>query len=1187
MSGDATEESGPYDSFLREAARVTDGAPGVGTAPLAAGARLCGDRFEIARDLGKGGMGVVYAAHDRHRGCDVAVKTLRAATLDALHRLRDEFLVVHDLAHPNLVSLGELFDDAGRWFFTMELVDGRDFLAHVRPDGVLDLDRLRGAMAQLASGLGFLHAAGIVHRDVKPSNVLVAGERVVLLDFGLAGAAGGATIAGTLPYMAPEQHDGGAVGPAADWYATGVMLWSALAGRLPFRDEAAKRAGAPAVDGPRELVELARALLDPDPAARPGDAAIARALGATITPAAPITPFVGRTRELAELGLAWSSARQATSAVLVRGGSGAGKSALIAQFARELRDDGALVLVGRCHERVAMPYKAVHGIAAALAAHLRDDAAARHLASGARDVALLPAVFPALAELAQPAAATPVIRDPVQQRTRVFDAFADLIARIAAQRPLAIVIDDAQWADRDGLELLQHAMLAAPRTLVLAAARDVALDDAAAWLAGRTITVGALEPRDAEELARQLGGDAAAGAIAREAAGHPLHIAELTRHWDRGQAGPAPRLEEALASRVAALPPDHARTLVLVALAGAPVPQAMIGAAAALDGGAWWSALAALRAASLVRTHGPRGGDAVEPYHDRVRETVAAALDASARRRAHDDLAVAIEAKHLGDERPDLLAYHLAAADRTSDAAIWYERAGDHAARALAFDRAASHFTHAIDLGVAAHAKLGDALANAGRGAPAAEAYLTAAASSNGDDALELRRRAAEQLLRSGRIDDGIAIIEEVLREVGLPSVHRRWPIAALLGQRALLRVRRARGPAARTPTDDDRRRLACCWSAVVGLAMASPLRMTEYQARHLRLALAANDPRRIALGMAFEATAAALPGPPARRAQDLLDETRRWAEKVGEPFAEAYVEMAAGAIAFLCGRWRESLAHCDAAERLYRNECVGVAWELGSTQRMSLTCLWHMGRIAELKKRISRALDEADRRGDLYAATQLRTVLQPNVCLMDDREADARAELARAKLGLPQREITLQHWQYMQARGLCELYAGDPRAALAIFDEEVPVFRRAYLFRVQAVRAFTAFVQLAARLGALAQGGDRKLEGAIAKQRANLDQGDLERSVPMLVDAELAVLRGDLEVAAIRYRSAAAGFEAVDMTLISSAARWRLGELLGGDEGRTLRTEVEARLAGEGVARPERVVAMFAPVPADARMIG
>ena len=84
-------------------------------------------------------MGVVYAARDHVRGGEVALKTLQAATLEAFERLRGEFLVLHDLVHPNLVALGELGDDGGRWFFTMERVHGPDFLGYVRPGGILDV----------------------------------------------------------------------------------------------------------------------------------------------------------------------------------------------------------------------------------------------------------------------------------------------------------------------------------------------------------------------------------------------------------------------------------------------------------------------------------------------------------------------------------------------------------------------------------------------------------------------------------------------------------------------------------------------------------------------------------------------------------------------------------------------------------------------------------------------------------------------------------------------------------------------------------------------------------------------------------------------------------------------------------------------------------------------------------------
>ena len=1192
----------PYDSFLREAAHVTDGVPRAVVARLPRGARLLGDRFEIERALGSGGMGVVYAARDHQRGCFVAVKTLRAATLDALHRLRDEFLMLHDLVHPNLVSLGELFDDDGRWFFSMELVDGVDFLCHVRPGGELDLARLRAALAQLASGLGVLHAAGKVHRDVKPSNVLCTAERVVLLDFGLASEGADSSRAGTLPYMAPEQHDGAAVRAAADWYAVGVMLWAALAGRLPFSGDerelaAHKRSGAPAVAGPPDLVALAAALLDPDPAQRPSDDEILRRLGAPALPRTLVMPFVGRDRELAALRGAWLAAQHATATALVRGPSGVGKSALIARFADELRGGRAIALVGRCHERVAMPYKAVHGIAAALAGYLRDAPAARSAALESRDVGLLPAVFPSLievAELAGAARSAPTIPDPRQRRTRVFDAFVDLVARLAGHAPLVLMIDDLQWADCDGLALLQHLVAAAPpRVLVIAAARDGELDPAAGWLAaGTRIDVAGLAPDDAEDLARQLAGDAGAGAIAREATGHPLHIAELARYRHQDGAA-APRLDDAIAQRVRDLPADHARVLALVAIAGA-LPQAVIGEAVALDGASWWHALPALRAASLVRTHGPRDVDLVEPYHDRVRETVAARLAREVVIDGHTRLAAALEARGFGADRPDLLAYHLEGAERPADAARWAERAGDQAARALAFDRAAAWYErtlaltgHAPAAEVSLRTRLGDALASAGRGSPAAEAYLAGAALVSGDEALELRRRAAEQLLRSGHIDEGLGLIDAVLGEVGLPAMsRRRWPVASLVIQRALLRVQRWRGPARRPASDEDQRRLACCWSVVIGIALASPVRAAEYFARHLRLALVAGEPRHIAFGMSLDAVHHALTGPPAARAQALLDQARVWAAQVDDPLVEPYFAMVEASVALLCGQWRHSLARSDAAEQMFRNDCVGVAWEIGTVSHMAMLDLMHIGRFRELRPRLTRALDEADRRGDLYTTTELRTALQPIVCLMDDQVATARDVLARAQTHLSRREVTALHWQHLQSSAWTELYAGAAAKAVEVLDQRLPAIRRAFLFRVYLIKAIATLVRTAAWLGALSDGAPapRRLRAAIERAGGGLGSDPLSRAVALLIRAELAVLRGDLDAAATGYRSAALGFDAADTTTIAAAARWRLGELLGGSDGRALIDQTRAALIAEGIVRPDRVVAMFVPVAADAR---
>ena len=209
--------------------------------------------------LGSGGMGTVYRAYDCDRRRPVALKVMNRASAATILRFKREFRTLLGVAHPNLVTLYELIFDGQNWFLTMELLEGVNFLQYVRGDTPVRVKstpatttqhgeaarwvRLRDATRQLATGVAWLHAAGKLHRDIKPTNVMVTREgRVVLLDFGLAAEQGfdgrhhstDDHILGTAAYMAPEQAVGLPVSSAADWYSVGVMLFEALTGRVPF-----------------------------------------------------------------------------------------------------------------------------------------------------------------------------------------------------------------------------------------------------------------------------------------------------------------------------------------------------------------------------------------------------------------------------------------------------------------------------------------------------------------------------------------------------------------------------------------------------------------------------------------------------------------------------------------------------------------------------------------------------------------------------------------------------------------------------------------------------------------------------------------------------------------------------------------------------------------------------------------
>ncbi|WP_243725467.1 serine/threonine-protein kinase [Actinomadura rubrisoli] len=261
-----------------------DGAPAL----AGAGRRIAG-RYRLLAELGRGGMGVVWRARDEVLDRDVAVKEVPAPPgLDEHGRPALPLRAVREarsaarLSHPSVVTVFDVVEEDGRPWVVMELVHARSLLEVTRRDGPLPPERAARIGRQIAGALGAAHAAGILHRDVKPGNVLVGpGDRAVLSDFGIAVIEGDAgltqpgTLLGSPAYIAPERIRGEPALPASDLWALGATLFAAVTGRPPFqRDDPVAVFGAvlseepvvPPYAGP--LRPVLEGLLDKDPERR-------------------------------------------------------------------------------------------------------------------------------------------------------------------------------------------------------------------------------------------------------------------------------------------------------------------------------------------------------------------------------------------------------------------------------------------------------------------------------------------------------------------------------------------------------------------------------------------------------------------------------------------------------------------------------------------------------------------------------------------------------------------------------------------------------------------------------------------------------------------------------------------------------------------------------------------------------
>jgi hypothetical protein len=532
----------------------------------------------------------------------------------------------------------------------------------------------------------------------------------------------------------------------------------------------------------------------------------------------------------------------------------------------------------------------------------------------------------------------------------------------------------------------------------------------------------------------------------------------------------------------------------------------------------------------------------------------------------------------------DALLEHWRGAGERDQACHYAIKGARKAEAALAFARAADLYSEALSLLPATDTRIrelleamGQALIGAGRGVEAAAEFQALIPEANPADGLRFRMLATTQLLRGGKISEGFAELERADDVFGvvLPRSEVK-ALCMLVSRRLRIRLKEKRiviQPSARRKQEHGQ--LAALWEVAAAVSSADLIRGGIYGAELMLRAIDSGDPAHIAGACGLEAVVAAAENN-AERALRMLELADRAAETMGNAALTGRVRGMRGICCQLLGRWRDSVRFARESQDLSRLASQ-VTWDLAIMTWWEITSAAFAGLIRELTALVPQALSDAEARGDVFAATSLRTHRCCWAWLAVDRPALADHHVAIAEREWTPNGYQFQHWHMAYSRSDVDLYRGTPRPSL---ERVTHAWHRGRLLRqVAGVRVDMLYTR--ARL-ALAVARDAHDAGLVP--RAIADARALHRlNKPWSTGLGTLLLAGgasfDSSSEAVRLLTEAERqFEATDMALHVHAAKVRRGQLQGGSAGESLAAAALERIGALGVKCPEPFVDMLAP---------